>query len=129
MRKYPSTLRLSRLKDLLESLWIEANHHLVANDDCRSRTALILPHEFPHSGIVVGNVANFEIDSSLREEGLRNLARRSTRLTKHNYFVLLHVYWILTILEQSLENRKWQKRSAGLITCDYPSAARYGSVH
>ena len=128
MRKYPSRLRALRLKDLLESLWIETNHHLVANDDCRSRTALILAHQFPYGGIVTGDIADFEIDSSLREEGLSNLARRSTWLTKHDYFVLLHVYWILTILEQSLENRKRRKRSAGLITCDYPSAARYGSV-
>ena len=88
---------------------------------------MILAHQFPYGGIVAGDVAHFEINSSLREEGLSNLARRSTWLTKHDYFVLLHVYWILTILEQSLENRKRQKRSAGLITCDYPSAAQYGS--
>jgi hypothetical protein len=107
------------LKYLFESLRIEANHHLVANNDCRSRTALILAHQFPYGGIVAGDVAHFEINSSLREEGLSNTARRSTWLAEHNHLVFMHIYWILAILEWSLKNRKRHDRSAGSIIGDY----------
>ena len=112
MRKYPSSLRASRLKYLLESLRIEANHHLVANNDCRSGTALIFPDQISDSRVVARNVSYFKIDSSLREEGLSNTARRSTWLAEHNHLVFLHIYWILTMLEWSLKNRKWHDRGA-----------------
>jgi hypothetical protein len=72
-------------------LGIEANHHLVTNDDGGSRTALILLYQFTDGGIVAGNVAHFKVDSSLREEGLGDPARRSPGLAKDNDFVFLHV--------------------------------------
>jgi hypothetical protein len=127
MRKYPSSLRASGLKYLLESVRVEANHHLVADNDCRSRTALILAHQLPYCGIVAGDVAHFEIDSSLREEGLSNTARRSTWLAEHNHLVFLHIYLILTILEWSL---KIVSGTTGvlLVIGDYRSAAPYGLV-
>ena len=78
------------MKNLFESLGIEANHHLVTNDDGGSRTALILLYQLTDGGIVAGNIAHFEVDSSPREEGLGNPARRSTWLAEDDDFVFLH---------------------------------------
>jgi hypothetical protein len=72
-------------------LGIEANQHHVTNDDGGSRTALILLYQVTDGGIVAGNIAHFEVDSSLREEGLGNPARWSPGLAKDDYFVFLHV--------------------------------------
>jgi len=76
-------------------LGIEANHHLVANNDCRSRTALVFLHQLAHGGKIAGYVAHFEIDSSLREESLRNMAGRSARLAEYDNFMFLHIDSIL----------------------------------
>jgi hypothetical protein len=88
---------------------------------------LILAHQLPYCGIVAGDVTHFEIDSSLREEGLSNTARRSTWLAEHNHLVFLHIYLILTILEWSL---KIVSGTTGvlLVIGDYRSAAPYGLV-
>jgi hypothetical protein len=85
------------LKHLLESLRIEANHHLFANDDCRSGTALVLLYQFPHGGKITGYVSHLKLNSSLREEGLSNLARRSAWLAEYHHNVLLHAYWIPSV--------------------------------
>jgi hypothetical protein len=73
------------LKNFFESLWIEANHHLVVNNDSRSRAAVVFLYQLPHGGVVVRDVANFKFDSSLREESLSNVARRSAWLAVHHY--------------------------------------------
>jgi hypothetical protein len=82
------------LKHLFQSLQVEANHHLFANDNCRGRVTLVFLDQFPHGREVGGNIADFKVDSSLREEGLRDAARRSAGLAKHDDFVLLHTYSI-----------------------------------
>ena len=101
MRKYPSTLRASRLKKLFESLRIEANHHLFADHDCRGRTAVVLRHQFADRRIIRRDIPQFKIDSPLREEGLSNAAGRSAWLTEYDYFWLLHSFIVLMQLQGS----------------------------
>jgi hypothetical protein len=86
----PSNFRTLGLKHLLESLRIEANHHLVANNDGRSGTALVLGYQFPYSRKITGYVSHLKLNSSLREEGLGNMAWRSTGLAEDDDLVLLH---------------------------------------
>lgn len=63
-----------------EALWIEADHDLVPYNNGRCPTALIGAHQFANRAGIAAYVAQFEFDASLREEGLRPIARRSTGL-------------------------------------------------
>ena len=91
MSKYPSNFRASRLKHLLQPLRVESNHHLLANDNCRSRAALVRLDQFSHGREISRNVADLKVNSSLREEGLSNAAGRSAWLTEYDDFMLLHI--------------------------------------
>jgi hypothetical protein len=104
---------------LLESLRIEANHHLVTNNDSGSRAALVLLNHLSHRGKVIRNIANFEFDSSLREESLSYMAGRSTRLAVYDDLVFLHGYSIPKSVEGSL------KRAYVTIIGCCPSGVRY----
>src|SRR3954462_1181998 len=64
-----------------EALWIEADHDLVSHNNGRCGTALICAHQLADRARVATHVAQFECDASLREEGLRPIARWSTGLT------------------------------------------------
>jgi hypothetical protein len=46
---------------------------------------VVFLYQLPHGGVVVRDVANFKFDSSLREESLSNVARRSAWLAVHHY--------------------------------------------
>ena len=65
---------------LFQPLRVEADHDLFANDDGRGGAALISPHQLTHRAGVATHVAQLVRNASLREEGLRPIARRSTGL-------------------------------------------------
>ncbi len=76
-------------KHLVEALGVEANHHLVAYHHGGGGAALILVYQFFDRGRIRADIAVFVLDTSLREVGLDDVARRSTRLGE-NYDLLLH---------------------------------------
>src|SRR5437868_6282801 len=65
---------------LCQPLRVEANHDLFADHDGWSSPAAV-SNQLAHRARIATNVAQFVCNASLREEGLRPVARRSTRLT------------------------------------------------
>ena len=89
--RYPSRgcldLKLA-CEHLLQSFRIEADHDFVTHNDSRRGAALILPYQFAHERAVHSDVFYFKLDPSLREVGLCPIARRSTRLTEYDHFLV-----------------------------------------
>ena len=75
-----------------EALWIEADHDLVSHYNGRCPTALIGAHQFANRAGIATHVAQFECNASLREEGLRPIARRSTGLTVKQDALAGHIF-------------------------------------
>src|SRR5258708_3085864 len=65
---------------LLQPVRIEADHDLFTHNDGRCGAALVGHHQFAHRAGVATHVAQFVCNASLREEGLRPIAWRSTGL-------------------------------------------------
>src|SRR6267154_5585893 len=68
-------------QQFFQPLRIEADHDLFANNDGRGGTALVGSQQLTHCAGIRTHVAQYERNASLREEGLRPVARRSTGLT------------------------------------------------
>jgi hypothetical protein len=64
----------------VQLLGIEADHHLIANNQRRCRAALVLANQIIHRLRIAGYITIFKLDTSRREVGLCRAARRSTRL-------------------------------------------------
>ena len=96
---------------LLQLLWVKADHHLVAHNNGRRRAAFVGPYHFADSARVAAHISQLERYASLREVGFRPIARRSTRLAEQQNALRGHT--------ASLPDN---------LISDYPSSARDGSV-
>lgn len=65
---------------LLQPLRVEADHDLFADHDGRGGVTLVSLHHLAYRARVATQVAQFVRCASLREEGFRPIARRSTGL-------------------------------------------------
>ena len=65
---------------LFQALWIEADHDLFTHDDGRRGAAIVFAHQLAHRAAIAAYIAQLEWNASLREEGFRPIARRSTGL-------------------------------------------------
>src|SRR4051812_16106938 len=74
-----------------QPLGVEADHDLFSHHNGWSSTALV-PHQFAHRAWIATNIAQFVCNASLREEGLRPVARRSTRLAEKQDAFLGHTF-------------------------------------
>jgi len=64
-------------------LRVKAHHYLVTDDKSRSGTAVIGADELKDVLLVGGDIALFELDTSILEVGLYRPARRSAWLREH----------------------------------------------
>jgi hypothetical protein len=76
---------------LFQPIGIETDHRPGPHNDGWSRTAVIGADQFQNGLLVRADVLDFKIDTSLREEGFRRIAGRSTRLAENNHFLVCHV--------------------------------------
>ena len=71
---------------LVETLRIETDHDLFADDERWSGAAVVGSDELEDVLLVGGHVAFFEVDTSILEVGLSGPARRSTGLGEQDDF-------------------------------------------
>ena len=91
---------------------VEADHDLFAHNDGRRGMALVSPYHFTHCAWVTTYVAQLVRNASLREEGLRPVAGRSTGLT---------------VQQDAFEGHPFSLSEWNIIIADCPSPAQDGS--
>ena len=74
-----------------QPLLVEADHDLFTHHNGWSRAALV-PHQLAHRARIATHIAQFVSNASLREEGPRPVAWRSTRLAKKQDAFLGHTF-------------------------------------
>jgi hypothetical protein len=74
---------------LLDTLWVKPDQYLVSDHYGRRGTAVISSDQLKYGYLVLTDVSFRKLDSSLREESLHCLARRSTGLAEDYHLLLL----------------------------------------
>jgi hypothetical protein len=74
---------------LLDELWIKPDQNLVSDHKGRRGTAVVSSDQLKNRCLVAADVLIGKLDSSLREEGLHCLARRSAGLAEDYHLLLL----------------------------------------
>jgi hypothetical protein len=75
-------------KHFFQSLGIEANHHLAANNNGGSGAAVVRPRQFKNRLLVNTDILNIKSNASRREEGFRRITGRSTGLAENYDFFI-----------------------------------------
>ena len=104
---------------LFQPLRVEADHDLLTYDDGRGGAALVGPHQLTHRFWVATHVAQFVCNASLREEGLRPIAWRSTGLAIEQDALEGHAFslseWMLKARCQIQHHRRLSVVGSGWI--------------